>query len=230
LIPFPKLWLKFRNKYGLRGGVVRSTANPQTGAPGYPVLSRLSPLTCQVWDNLTLSKATASQDHLITQAPTLRQSTNALGGQSSPFTVIISGIPKIHIHYQQQHPHQVTRIISVPGFLTSPMSSATHRLILRNLNTSKTPQQTTCKPRAENHPLFHTFEQFSTTIMSYCTESSKWTYLRDHAVCMYRHLDWLIPYCRSFNMCLTRQSIDQTENLIRSVPQLVKNFPAFYGT
>ena len=60
MIPTPKLWLKFRNKYDSRGGVVILTPNPKPEAPRCPFLSGSSPLTCMAWDDLPSSNATAS--------------------------------------------------------------------------------------------------------------------------------------------------------------------------
>jgi hypothetical protein len=50
-----RLWLKFRNKYVLLGGVVSRTPNPQPGGQGHPFLSGSSPLTCLAWETLPVT-------------------------------------------------------------------------------------------------------------------------------------------------------------------------------
>ena len=55
---------------------------PQPGGPGHPFLSGSSPLTCLAWETLPVAsyRQHSSQDHMTSQAPSLRQSRYAFGG------------------------------------------------------------------------------------------------------------------------------------------------------
>jgi len=56
--------------------LLASCSNVQTGGPGYPFLSGLSPLTCLAWVTLPAATllSTSSQDDLTTRVPPLQQS------------------------------------------------------------------------------------------------------------------------------------------------------------
>ena len=55
---------------------------PQPGGPGHPFLSGSSPLTCLACETLPVASyhQHSSQDHMTSQAPPLRQSRDAYGG------------------------------------------------------------------------------------------------------------------------------------------------------
>ena len=66
----------------LRRGVVSTSPNPQPGGPGHPFYSGSSPLTCLAWETLPVASYCqhSSQGLMTSQAPPLRQSSDAFGG------------------------------------------------------------------------------------------------------------------------------------------------------